>query len=174
VEIDIDTIQETLDELLRGKVAFLGIGNTDRADDGAGVALARLLKQWGISDVFEDGPTPERVIPKIRDEGYDTIVFLDAVDAGLEPGSAVILDARRMHSAFPQVSTHKLALSTLAKLAAEGSAAGVWLIGMQPLTLELGKSGLSAEVDSTLHALAQGIVQTMESPSRAHGELLCI
>jgi hydrogenase maturation protease len=116
--------------MLTGRVAFLGIGNTDRADDGAGVVLARLLMQRGVKNVFEDGPTPERLIPRLRDQEYDTIVFLDAVEAGSEPGSAVILDAQRMKSAFPQISTHKLALSTLASLVAEGSTADVWLLGI--------------------------------------------
>ena len=171
--IDSDNLSETLRELLTGTVCFLGIGNTDRADDGAGVVLARLLIQRGMTCVFEAGATPERLVPALRDS-YETIVFLDAVDAGLEPGSVIILDAQQIKNRFPQVSTHKLALSTLAGLISEGTTGSIWLIGIQAQTIECGRAILSPEVDLTLHALAGRIAEAMERPVRAHRERLCI
>lgn len=171
--IDSDNLPETLRELLTGTVCFLGIGNSDRADDGAGMVLARLLTQHGVTDVFEAGTTPERLVPMLRDS-YETIVFLDAVDAGLEPGSVIFLDAQQIKNRFQQVSTHKLALSTLAGLVSEGTVRSVWLIGIQAQTIELGRAVLSPEVDSTLHVLADGIAEAMERPVRAHRERSCI
>jgi hydrogenase maturation protease len=166
-------LRETLKGILSGKVGFLGIGNTDRADDGAGIALARMLGDRGVENIFEGGATPERLIPKLRDGGFATIVFIDAVEAGLETGAAILLDARQMQSAFPQVSTHKLALSTLAGLIAEDSGVRVWLIGVQAKTIEMDTHILSPEVDSTIRALADIIAEAMMRPAEALQERLC-
>jgi len=161
-------------EVLRGSVGFLGIGNIDRADDGAGMVLARLLRELGTSDVFEGGTTPERIAPALRKGAYDTIVFLDAVEAGLEPGAVIILNAEEIKSRFPQVSTHKLSLATLAGLVSEGKTNSVWLIGIQAQTITMGNATLSDAVNSTIHLLAGRIAQATAAPVRAYREQLCI
>ncbi|MCX6909874.1 MAG: hydrogenase maturation protease, partial [Verrucomicrobia bacterium] len=114
---------EQLEQCFVGRVCLMGLGNTDCSDDGFGVRLAEALAAAGVPDVIVAGTTPDRFIGRVADGGFDTLIFLDAVEFGGAPGSAVFLDAEEMSSRFPQISTHKISLGTLAKwVEASGSA----------------------------------------------------
>ena len=165
---------ENLSEILIGSVAFLGIGNVDRGDDGAGVALAQKLLDCGIANVFAGGITPEKHLPSIREGGYDTVALLDAANVGAEPGSIAILDAQELKSRFPIVSTHKLSAGMLARLIADGNSAKVWLIGIQPQSLAMECAGLSSIVKKTVTYAAQSIVKLMALPMTRPQEQVCI
>ena len=117
---------------------------------------------------------PERVLPRVRDLGCETIVFLDAVDVGAKPGSVVVMDGAELVGRFPQVSTHKLSLGTLAKLAADGNESRVYVIGIQPETIAFDGEGLSDAVETSVRMLAQGIADLFctricQSPSASEG-----
>jgi len=139
------------------------MGNTDRADDGAGIVVARLLQDAGIKNVFDGGTTPEKVLPQVRDGTFTNVVFLDAVETGSVAGSVTILDAQEIESRFPQVSTHKLSVSMLAKIVSENSNSRVWLLGIQPDIIDIGKNGLSAQVHESVQAVAQQVEKIMKS-----------
>ena len=114
----------------------------------------RDCRDAGLPFVFEGGMEPERVLPRVRDLGCETIVFLDAVDVAAKPGSVVVMDALEIVGRFPQISTHKLSLGTLAKLVAGGNESRVFLIGIQPETIAL--DGPAAFTPKGLHLQAQG------------------
>jgi hydrogenase maturation protease len=164
---------EMLAPVCRGSTAFLAIGNVDRGDDGAGMALGRKLRDAGLPFVFEGGIEPERVLPRVRDLGCEAIVFLDAVDIAAEPGSVVVMDALELAGRYPQVSTHKLSLGTLARLAADGNESRVYLIGIQPETIALEGEGLSSAVDATVRTLAQAIADVLLESHHAIEERVC-
>jgi hydrogenase maturation protease len=65
-------------------------------------------------------------------------VFLDAVDYGGAPGSAVLLGAAEIAQRFPQVSTHRISLGTLARVIESRGRTKVWLLGVQPESLRPG------------------------------------
>ncbi|MCU0609557.1 MAG: hydrogenase maturation protease [Chitinispirillaceae bacterium] len=164
-------ITETLKLACSGTTAFLGIGNTDRNDDGAGVALCRLLAAGGVPNVFEGGMQPEKVLGDIRDQRFDSVIFVDAMDLNSEPGAFTILDAQELVSRFPQISTHKLSLGTLAHILAEGTDTKVWLVGIQPKSIDMDSAGLSgarisAEVTSTIFLLVREITNVQEPVCR--------
>jgi hydrogenase maturation protease len=165
---------ENLSEILIGSVAFLGIGNVDRSDDGAGMALAQKLSGAGIPNVFLGGLTPEKHLPSIREDGYDTVALLDAANVGATPGSIAIFDAQEIKSRFPIVSTHKLSAGMLAQLITDGNSAKVWLIGIQPETLAMGGAGLSSIVEKTVTYAAHSIVKLMALPVVRPQEQVCI
>jgi len=165
---------ENLSEILIGRTAFLGMGNVDRGDDGAGMALAQKLLESGISNVFLGGTNPEKNLPSIRDGGYDTVFLLDAAHMGAEPGSIAILDAREIQSTFPVVSTHKISAGMLARLITEGNRTSVWLIGIQPETIAMGRIGLGPIVEKTVTYAAQGIEKLMALQVVRPQELVCI
>lgn len=156
-----------------GLTAFVGMGNTDRADDGAGVVLAHLLRDAGVPHVFDGGASPERILPCVRDGGYDSIVFLDAADLGAAPGTVCVLDTHEITARYPQVSTHKMSVATLARLAGEGNNASLWLIGIQPQSIEMNRQGLSEPVATTIHILAQAITQAISAVGCGLEEQLC-
>jgi hydrogenase maturation protease len=158
-------LSETLHEILAGSVGFIGVGNVDRCDDGAGVVIARLLKEGLLPDIFEGALTPERILPAVQSGAYDTVVFFDAVDAGAQPGSVVLMNARDIATSYPQVSTHKISLGTLAGVLQNTSGPEVYLLGIQPETVALQPgAGLSETVDQTVKSIVARIMEIMLSP----------
>ncbi len=148
-------LREQLQQLLQGRVCLMGLGNLDYGDDGFGVRLAEELKSTqGADNVVVAGTTPERFIGRAADEKLDRVIFLDAVDFGGAPGSVVLLDSQEMAARFPQVSTHKLSLSLLARQIEANGRTRAWLLGVQPGSLRLGEP-LSPAVRATLALLLE-------------------
>ncbi|MBI5688342.1 MAG: hydrogenase maturation protease [Verrucomicrobia bacterium] len=146
-------LREQLEQCFVGRVCLMGLGNTDYSDDGFGVRLAEVLAAAGVPDVIIAGTTPDRFIGRVADGGFDTLIFLDAVEFGGAPGSVVFLDAEEMAARFPQISTHKISLGTLAKWVESNSPTRAHLLGVQPQSLKPGVD-LTITLRHTLDALA--------------------
>ncbi len=150
-------MQNLRDELwgtLRGRVCLVGLGNPDLSDDGFGLRLAEALRAMGYPDVVEAGTTPERWVSRLSDGRYDTVLFLDAVEMGAEPGAVALLAADELSARFPQISTHKLSLSLLASVIEASGRTKVCLLGAQPASLRPG-GGLTPPMRQTLEALTE-------------------
>jgi hydrogenase maturation protease len=160
-------LQADLRAALRGRVALIGVGNPDLGDDGAGVSLAQALLDRAVPDVLVGERTPERCLGRLLAGRFDSVLLLDAVDAGCAPGAAVLLDAAAIEAGFPQASTHRLGLGPLARLLRAGAGLRVLLLGIQPRTLARG-APLSPEVDGAVGTLAEVLagllVRRGESP----------
>lgn len=152
-------LREQLEQCFVGRVCLMGLGNTDYSDDGFGVRLAEALIAAGVPDVIVAGTTPDRYIGRVADGGFDVFIFLDAVEFGGAPGSVVFLDAGEMAARFPQISTHKISLGTLAKWVEAGGSTQAHLLGVQPQSLKPG-AALTATVRDTLDALASLLSET--------------
>jgi hydrogenase maturation protease len=164
-------LRDQLRQCLQGRVCLMGIGNVDYGDDGFGVRLVEALakaegrcvkreghgSQAGAEAEFSDcriqyviaGTAPERFVGRVAGVGCDHLIFVDAVDFGGMPGSAILLDSEQMSTRYPQISTHKLSLGLLAKWAEANGTTKVWLLGVQPESLKPGAE-LSAAVRTTL------------------------
>ena len=118
----------------------------------------RLEARTTFPDVLVAGVTPEAHLTALSDGRYDTVIFLDAVEFGGDPGAAVWLEAEQMAVRCPQISTHKLSLGLLARLIEDGGRTRVRLLGVQPASLRAG-AGLSAPVETTLALLAGWILE---------------
>jgi hydrogenase maturation protease len=114
---------------------WIGVGNSAYADDAAGIVLAQLLLDSHLPHVAIAGANPERWICATDGIRWPNVIFLDAVELGAEPGSAVFLGADAMVAQFPQVTTHKLSLGLLARYVEAQSNARAWLLGIQPHSL---------------------------------------
>jgi len=145
-------LREQLEHTLRGRVCLMGVGNPDYGDDGFGVHLAEALLKAGVPDVIVAGNSPERYLGSGANMKPDHLVFLDAVEFGGAPGSVVFLDSRQIAARYPQISTHKISLSTLARLVESSGVTKAWLLGVQPESLKEGQS-LTPSVRKTLDAL---------------------
>src|SRR5512136_3240350 len=65
----------------------LGLGNTDRADDGAGVLVAQALKKRFPSFSYSEHDGVEGTVLDISEKKEDaTIIFVDAADLHASPG----------------------------------------------------------------------------------------
>ena len=188
-------LHEQLQSRLQGRVCVVGVGNVDAGDDAFGVRLAEELLErsegrrtkGGIPhDSLADdiamvaprtshlapdcfviiaGMTPERFVGRLIDAGYDHVIFLDAVDSGGAPGSAVFLDSSQMAARFPQVSTHKISLGLLARCLEANGATRACLLGVQPQSLKPG-ADLTPAIQTTLHLLAGVLSETLRCDAR--------
>lgn len=147
-------LREQLEQLFRGRVCLMGLGNLDSGDDGVGVRLAEALKAEGLSHVISAGARPERYVSQVAEAGFDNLIFLDAAEFGAVPGSVVLLNSEEMAARFPQISTHTLSLGLLAKGAEANGKTKAWLLGVQPESFRAGES-LTTAVQATLQLLLE-------------------
>jgi len=94
----------------RGKIAIVGLGNEYRKDDGAGIAVIRLLKHSGIEKVkevalFEVDRNLLRHLPDIEKFQPSRIIFLDAANLGIETSKIMVLEEKQIIE--KKISTHE-------------------------------------------------------------------
>jgi hydrogenase maturation protease len=143
-------LRQQLQQLLCGRVCFMGLGNVDYGDDGFGVCLAKALNAAGVREVIIAGTTPERWIGRAAE--FDHVIFLDAVEFGGKAGEVVSLGSREISYRFPQISTHKISLSVLAQWVEANGTSRAWLLGVQPESVKSGEP-LSPPLQKTLGLL---------------------
>jgi hydrogenase maturation protease HycI len=136
------------------RIAVLGVGSDLRADDAAGVLVARRLKRsWtrpgSRRAAFDGGTAPENltgeIIGFIRGDGEGGrghVVFVDTADMDLKAGSVCLLSHDDL--AGVSFSTHQLPLSILADYLQRSLPVDVSFIAIQPKTISFGKSLSSA------------------------------
>lgn len=106
----------------------LGVGNTDRGDDGIGNYVLSRLKTVHKLDC---GPVPENFTGKVRKLAPEIIIIIDAVDFGGKPGEWKLTEAE--NAVGVTLSTHSLPLSFLCKMLPDSR---IYLFGIQPESLE--------------------------------------
>ena len=153
-------LYKQIQRCFHGSVCLMGLGNTDYSDDGFGVCLADAItrrlepNEVDSSDfmVVNAGVMPERLIGSITEKNFDHLLFLDAVEFGEVPGSVLFLNAEGIANRFPQISTHKISLSLMAKWVEESAKTRTWLLGVQPASIKAAH-GLTPALQTTLTIL---------------------
>lgn len=145
----------------RAPILVLGIGNTLLRDEGVGVRVIEAMREMALPPGVElvDGGTAGADLLDIISNRRKVIV-IDAVDAGLEPGTILRLHVEDLASAGrPLVSLHEIALTeTLAAARIIGSMPDEVIIwGIQPKDLRPGDV-LSAEVASAVPRLVKRVL----------------
>lgn len=159
-------LKNQLQTTLKGRVALVGVGCIDRGDDGFGVRLAEELDSAGVPHVIVAASSPEQYTGQILGSGAQHVVFLDAVELDAAPGSAVFLSAAEMKPLYPQISTHKISLGTLANLIESLGNAKVWFLGARPESLN--GNTLSPTLRTTTEALKSILIDSLgRSPAPA-------
>jgi hydrogenase 3 maturation protease len=110
---------------------LMGIGNTLRADDGAGPYLARTFHREGWISI-DCSTMPENFAPVLRRERPSMVILVDAADMALAPGEFRRVPQDRI--ADVSIGTHQTSLtifiSYISSLVGE-----VVFIGIQPEAL---------------------------------------
>jgi len=141
---------------LQGKVLIVGIGNLLRGDDGIGPEIINRLKNpLPRLLLFDVGETPENYLGKIVKQKPDTIVLIDAIDFGADPGTIQIIERDDIRD--ESLSTHNVSLNLVAKYLQEETSADVFLLGIQPKTTEFGK-----EISEPVRKGLEKIVRMLE------------
>ena len=140
---------------LRGKrFGVIGVGNVLRGDDGAGPALVAALRNRFGLPLVDASEVPENYGGWIVREKLESVVFVDAVDFGGQPGEFRIIPIDRL--LVSASSTHRLSLHYLIRYLEDEWDGEAILVGMQPKGLQLGE-GLSAEVQAAVTSLAEAL-----------------
>jgi hydrogenase 3 maturation protease len=111
------------------------IGNIDGGDDGVGPYIAGHLKQ--DFNVIDCGIIPENYTSIVKKEKPDTLIIIDAVEMGLEPGSLRIVPEEKI--GVMHISTHGIPLSVLIGYL-KNYVNNIILIGVQPKNMSGGLS----------------------------------
>lgn len=171
-------------ELRPAKRLFvLGVGNPDRADDGAGSVLARRLRKnleaasrrhetlaagapaaWrkpaakrrGLEavQVLDGGEVPENATGVIRRFQPTHVLIVDAAAAGRAPGSIFFISKRKIPE--EDLTTHRIPLSQLMRYLEESVGCRVILLGIEPGDTSPGKP-MSPAVRKSCVILADAI-----------------
>ncbi|MFQ5867253.1 MAG: hydrogenase maturation peptidase HycI [bacterium] len=141
---------------LQGKALIVGIGNPLRGDDGVGPEIINRLKNpLPTLFLFDVGEVPENYLEKIGKEKPDTIVLIDAVDLGAPPGTIKIIERDDIRD--ESLSTHNVSLNLVAKYLQEETSADVFVLGIQPRTVEFRR-----EISRPVRESLENIVETLE------------
>lgn len=147
------------------RVVIIGVGNTLRSDDAAGILVAReLLQRECAADVdhiliLEGGQVPENLSGQLCKFAPNLVLFIDAADMGETPGAVQWISEECIDGM--SASTHSLPLSMLARYLKLELNCQVIFLGLQPRSNEVGKI-ISAEVQ---HAVKE-VVQELDEAIR--------
>ena len=142
-----------LDGLARGKVVVVGIGNTLRADDGAGSLVAERLRERYPDVVFDAAQAPENYLAPIRRAGPDVVVLVDAADFGGSPGDVKMATAEDVEGLM--MGTHAAPLSMFMNVLGHETGADVRLVAVQVATTALGADVTHEVADAVASLVSQ-------------------
>ena len=121
------------------RIVLLGVGNDLHADDAAGLLVIRALEaRLGSSPnvlLIEGGITPENFTGSIRRFGADWVIFIDAANLEVEPGTIEVLPIEQVDGF--SASSHMQPLSVLAKFITRDVGCQVGVIAIQAQSLEM-------------------------------------
>jgi len=132
-------LRRSIKELVgHGEVYVLGLGNTDRADDGAGILAAQALKRLFPSSVFSEHDGVEGVVLDISEKiGDISVFFIDAANMHAKPGSIRLI--AREEIADSEVTTHRVMVGLMASIL-DRAGKRCAVIGIQPGSIKFGGS----------------------------------
>ncbi len=146
------------------RVAVLGIGNSLRSDDAAGVLVARGLARTRLARdfdsflVIEAGHAPENATAELRRFAPQVVILIDAAEMGQAPGTVGWIQLKEIDGL--SASTHTMPLSMLSRYLILELGCEVKILGIQPKSTEIGES-VSREVLQAVEGIVSGLVELL-------------
>ncbi len=143
-----------------GRIYVLGLGNTDRGDDGAGILVALALKKLFPSFSYSEHDGVEGTVLDISEKKEDsTVFFVDAADLGLDPGSVRIVPKQDIKET--EITTHRVAVALMASLL-EKAGKRTAVICIQPRTIEF-RAPVTRPVKTSVKLVVEALSGPMAS-----------
>jgi len=132
------------------RIAIVGIGDVLSPIDRLGMYAAGEIEKLHLPNVnvFFAGTVPESITGTLRAYKPDHVIFLDAADMGILPGSIEVIDPGSTQVNL--VSSHVLPLSVVMEFIARDTGSRVTLLGIQP-DITRPDRGLSGPGQELLH-----------------------
>lgn len=154
-------------------ILVVGVGNLIQRDDGFGVHVVRVLADKDLPDgvdLFDGGSLGPEMLPWLQ--GREKIVFIDAVDAGMKPGTLFRFEPNDLqYQLGEKTSIHQLGLiDTLSMVELMGAAPReVVIIGVQPKVIDWGEE-LSPELENVIPKVIELVKKEINTISEEHNE----
>lgn len=149
-------VKEVVERLGGKRFGVIGVGNVLRGDDGAGPEVVALLAGRVGLPIVDASEVPENYGGWVVKMNLESVVFVDAVDFGGEPGEFRMIPLEKLMVSAS--STHRLSLHYVIRYLEEEWKGDAILVGVQPKSLRLG-DGLSAEVAAGVRKLADALAE---------------
>jgi hydrogenase 3 maturation protease len=148
------------------KVALVGVGNPLRSDDYVGSYVVKTIIRAGgthFRDVYliDAENNVESLITKIQSISAAHVIFVDACQMGLEPGSVNLLAVE--DTSYPFFTTHGIPLKLLAERLLSGSK--VWVLAVEPNRTDFGE-GLTREITDSAITISRLVMENLSSGGR--------
>lgn len=147
------------------KVAVLGVGSELRADDAAGVVIARNLqayikkKKIKTLKAFLGQTAPENLTGEIKRFKPTHLIIVDAVDFHQKAGAIGVVDLRAETGA--SFSTHRIPFQIIRDYFYKSIACETIVIGIQPQSLDFCVS-LSPRVQESARIVLKEIIEALK------------
>jgi hydrogenase maturation protease len=144
------------------RIAVIGLGNPDRADDAVGILVVRALRGRTPPDValLEDKDGPLFVLEQFGK--FDALILVDAVRSGAAAGTVQCFNGRQIPPSVRAraVSSHTLCVHDVLGL---GEALGtlpevVWVVGIEAARFEPGAPP-SPEMERAVEVAAEAVLE---------------
>jgi hydrogenase 3 maturation protease len=145
----------------QGCVCLLGVGNRLRGDDGAGPMLIEQLRDRVPVQCIDGGVAPENYLGKIARLRPETVIIIDAVNFGGEPGKVRVLSPEQIGGG--NFSTHAPALKLVCDYLRNDLAPTMIIIGIQPR-----QTDFNTPPSVQVQAAVRGLAAALEEAFRAH------
>jgi hydrogenase 3 maturation protease len=168
-----ETLELDLRHRLGESVVVMGVGNPDRGDDGAGLRVAELLEEALPCGAPPDGrrltvllaeEVPESFLGPAAAARPDTVLLVDAVDVGAAPGSVALLEPEALEGGA--TFTHRTPLTLVSEFLRRETGADVFLLAIQPRSLEWGDP-MSSEVEEAARHLSRILAAALHRETAA-------
>lgn len=150
--------QTLLDELSRFKqlrTVIVGIGNTLKADDAAGVRVCEQIASRVACEVIDAGSVPENYIHRIIRKKPQLLLVIDAIDFGAPAGTIKHFKPQQLDNTV--ISTHVLSPRVFADMITNEIDAEVIFIGIQPQKTLLGEE-ITSQIQDAVNQLADCLI----------------
>ena len=148
---------EQLSKLRDSATVIVGIGNTLKGDDGAGLLVCEQLRRAKVcAELIDAGTVPENYIQPIIKKAPQNLLIIDAVDFGAPPGTISIFEPEQLNSFV--FSTHTLSPRLFVDMIRSQLHVDVYFIGIQPAQTQLGQP-ISAQASQAVEQLTHTLTR---------------
>lgn len=157
------------------RIALLGIGSELRADDAAGMLVAKYVEKnaqrptphglrKSLLRVFYGETAPENLTGEIIRYKPTHIIVVDSADLKERPGSVLLLESGDLDQGI-SFSTHKLPARVMMDYFVKSLKCRIIFIGIQPKSIVFGKA-MSKEARASVKEVSNAIRSTITSKEK--------